>query len=416
MVIMRVKQQDGSVVNIPIGKGADGEDGLSAYEIWLQQGNTGSEEDFLESLKGAKGKNGTSVTVVSVTESTEDRGENVVTFSDGQTLTVQNGTSGDSGVYVGSGDMPEGCNVQIDPDGSATDLTGATFIPSISSDGVLSWTNDKGLENPSPIKVKGDDGHTPQKGTDYWTSADKSEMTAQVQAVCVAKNQGTANVGKILVVGTDGNLTLTNMPEGGASGDVTGVLDESNNILLSGNLVDGTYTLKYEMEDGSYATVGTLEVGAIPEPEPIKNLAEPTSADWQEGYRLSISSGTTSELAGHTVTNYIPCKVGDVLRVKGLAISNTDTGSGGSSSPKIIWFDENKAKIIGIYGTIASGSAQCYGAQVSVDNDISTYTVAIANDGQQKAASNTAFIRLDGLLINGYSKEDVIITINQEIE
>lgn len=37
-------------------------------------------------------------------------------------------------------------------------------------------------------------------------------MTAQVQAVCVAKNQGSANVGKILVVGADGNLTLADMP------------------------------------------------------------------------------------------------------------------------------------------------------------------------------------------------------------
>ena len=33
----------------------DGADGLSAYEIWLSQGNTGSEADFLESLKGDPG-------------------------------------------------------------------------------------------------------------------------------------------------------------------------------------------------------------------------------------------------------------------------------------------------------------------------------------------------------------------------
>lgn len=37
----------------PPGKdGSDGLDGLSAYEIWLQKGNEGSEEDFLNSLKG----------------------------------------------------------------------------------------------------------------------------------------------------------------------------------------------------------------------------------------------------------------------------------------------------------------------------------------------------------------------------
>jgi hypothetical protein len=29
-----------------------GENGKSAYEIWLDNGNTGTEQDFLESLKG----------------------------------------------------------------------------------------------------------------------------------------------------------------------------------------------------------------------------------------------------------------------------------------------------------------------------------------------------------------------------
>jgi hypothetical protein len=33
------------------------------------------------------------------------------------------GTSGTSGIYVGSGEMPEDCNVQIDPDGETLDLS-----------------------------------------------------------------------------------------------------------------------------------------------------------------------------------------------------------------------------------------------------------------------------------------------------
>lgn len=37
------------------GSGEKGEDGKSAYEIWLEQGNEGSEQDFLDSLKGEKG-------------------------------------------------------------------------------------------------------------------------------------------------------------------------------------------------------------------------------------------------------------------------------------------------------------------------------------------------------------------------
>ena len=40
------------------GSGGSGADGKSAYEIWLEQGNIGTEADFLESLKGADGEKG----------------------------------------------------------------------------------------------------------------------------------------------------------------------------------------------------------------------------------------------------------------------------------------------------------------------------------------------------------------------
>ena len=71
---------------------------------------------------------------------------------------------------------------------------GATFIPSVSADGVISWTNDKDLPNPEPMSIKGakgdkgDKGDTgaagknPVKGTDYFTDADKSEMVSAVIA------------------------------------------------------------------------------------------------------------------------------------------------------------------------------------------------------------------------------------------
>src|SRR5690625_2489145 len=40
--------------------GADGNDGDSAYEVWLAEGNTGSEQDFLDSIKGVDGVDGAS--------------------------------------------------------------------------------------------------------------------------------------------------------------------------------------------------------------------------------------------------------------------------------------------------------------------------------------------------------------------
>ena len=38
--------------------GKDGADGKSAYEIWLEEGHSGSKSDFLEWLKGDKGQDG----------------------------------------------------------------------------------------------------------------------------------------------------------------------------------------------------------------------------------------------------------------------------------------------------------------------------------------------------------------------
>lgn len=61
-VIQRVEKIEADyVVNEQLGDYSDGEDGKSAYEIWLEAGNTGTVDDYLESLKGKNGDNGTSV-------------------------------------------------------------------------------------------------------------------------------------------------------------------------------------------------------------------------------------------------------------------------------------------------------------------------------------------------------------------
>ncbi|GAA4652539.1 hypothetical protein GCM10023116_48230 [Kistimonas scapharcae] len=40
------------------GKGLDGTDGLSAYQVWLNNGGSGTEQDFIDSLKGVPGDKG----------------------------------------------------------------------------------------------------------------------------------------------------------------------------------------------------------------------------------------------------------------------------------------------------------------------------------------------------------------------
>lgn len=123
-------------------KGDKGDPGASAYEIACAGGFEGTEEEWIASLKGDKGASGndgqsvthnwngtvlevssasgtssadlkgeagytpqknvdyfdgTSVSVQSVSESDENGGSNIVTFTDGKTLTIKNGSKGDKG-------------------------------------------------------------------------------------------------------------------------------------------------------------------------------------------------------------------------------------------------------------------------------------------------------------------------------
>jgi hypothetical protein len=83
--------------------GDDGDDGLSAYQVWIGEGNTGSEEDFLNSLKGTDGKNIELQTSSTHIQWREDGGvwNNLVTLSslkgidgvDGKNIELQTNTT-----------------------------------------------------------------------------------------------------------------------------------------------------------------------------------------------------------------------------------------------------------------------------------------------------------------------------------
>lgn len=107
--------------------GKPGKDGISATHEWngtvlTITSASGTSSADLKGDTGAAGKDGASVAVKSVSESAADGGSNVVTFSDGKTLTVKNGSKGSTGAA----------------------------------------------------------GKTPARGTDYWTAADIAEIKSYV--------------------------------------------------------------------------------------------------------------------------------------------------------------------------------------------------------------------------------------------
>lgn len=101
-----------SAINTALAQAAesgefDGADGRGIKSIVRTSGNgaagttdtytityTDNTTSTLTVYNGKNGSNGTSVTVKSVSESTADGGSNVVTFSDGTTITIKNGSKG----------------------------------------------------------------------------------------------------------------------------------------------------------------------------------------------------------------------------------------------------------------------------------------------------------------------------------
>lgn len=69
---------------------------------------------------------------------------------------------------------------------------------------------------------------------------------------------GIASDGLIYIF-VNGSPVGTGIPQStGVEGDVFGYVDENNTIVLNGNLADGTYSVKYEMENGDVVNIGNM--------------------------------------------------------------------------------------------------------------------------------------------------------------
>lgn len=122
---------------------------------------------------------------------------------------------------------------------------GTTYTPSVSADGVISWSNDGGLENPEPVNIKGpkgDDGHTTQKNVDYFDGEDGKpgkDGTSVTHSwngttLTVTSASGTSSANLKGATGDDGKDAY-DMP-----GYMTG-----GTVVLD-NVDNGAYTLKFE--------------------------------------------------------------------------------------------------------------------------------------------------------------------------
>ena len=119
---------------------------------------------------------------------------------------------------------------------------------------------------------------------------------------------------------------------------------------------------------------------------------------WTENHRTNSSGGFTAADGTHGA-DYIAVKFGDIIRIKGLTLTNS-----------IQFFTESKT--LSADGTATITLLTSNGV-VSVDGDVTTLKAATTNG--TTAANNVHYQRFCGTLMTGYTLNDVIITKNEPI-
>ncbi len=202
---------DKAISQIPSGAdgqdGKDGKDGLSAYEIAVNAGYTGTEEEWLASLKGRDGLNGAD-------------GKNGIDGVDG--ADGRDGADGFSpAISENAGNDSSTYKLDITTaDGNFTtpNLKGqdgiAIWKPAVSNEGELSWEKSNSEEAPESINIKGQKGEKGEQGIpgqDGFSPA-------------ITENQSnTSSVYKLDITTKDGSFTTPNLKgKDGESGTSSG--------------------------------------------------------------------------------------------------------------------------------------------------------------------------------------------------
>lgn len=92
----------------------------------------------------------------------------------------------------------------------------------------------------------------------------------------------------------------------GATGDVVGNVDSGNNIVLMGSIPDGSYNIKYEMDDGSTVDIGELVLDSNVYYSVTNNLTNCVSDNSEaSAVKGGSYSATISANSGYTLSSVV---------------------------------------------------------------------------------------------------------------
>ena len=207
------------VFGIPKGaKGDTGEKGATGEQGPI--GNTGSPAGFGTPIASATQLEPNAEPTVTVEASGEDTSK-IFNFVFG----IPKGAKGDTGEKGAQG--PKGA------DGAKGD-TGPYFTPTVSAEGIISWSNNGGLDNPASVSIKGPQGAKGDTGA-------KGDPGAQGEQGPAGPNEITTETQTNLTGLLKGNGTNVQLAEAGT--DYQAPIVETTATLVATDWVVGDYSI-----------------------------------------------------------------------------------------------------------------------------------------------------------------------------
>ena len=271
--------------------------------------------------------------------------------------------------------------------GSGSD--GATFTPAVSSDGMISWTNDKGLDNPDPVNImgpkgeKGDPGEPGQDGKSAYEIALEQGYTGTEAEF----NSALATLGDLnsLLDAINGEkVWIPGLPA---------VTEKDNGKVLG-------------VENGVWGPVEVEASGGGGEYTPLPLIVDFTLSE--EASLITISQdkeGNPLNLKEFAVLTMFYGGSGNVERSEAILYYNNVSTAVGRTNLGIVVGAAGKTLNYSFYGKkLEYGTFMAYGDGYNIFSPNGINAIRYIDSGEQDATSKFPTITALSFLISGESK------------
>ncbi len=281
--------------------------------------------------------------------------------------------------------------------------TGTTFTPSVSSAGVISWTNDGGLDNPSPVNIKGAQGVGVQSVSVYLarstssTSAPTSGYSTSVPTL-TSGEKGDQRITSSLVryrVGEGASVTDLLDPE-----TVHSLMDLVNEALADSGGITGKRTgTTFTPSVSSAGVISWTNDGGLDNPSPVNiKGAQGVGVQSVSVYLVRSTSSTSAPTSGYSTS--VPTLTSSYRYLWGylrFTLTNNQT-------------TETAKMIMGVYGNTGAQGPSGVSPTLSATKADKTTTITITDANGTRELAQI----LDG--IDGTDGSDVTSKISSIVQ